>query len=368
MSGQIVLFGATGYTGRLVAGELADLGARPVLAGRDKERLTQLSHDLGGDFEVRTADVTDRRSVADLIEPGDVLVSTVGPFIRWGQPAAIAAVAKGVTYLDSTGEGSFIREMQERVGARADETGAALIPAFGYDYVPGNLAGAMALERAGKEATRLDVGYFAPGPTAMSGGTAATSVGMMLAPSYRFHDGALVVDRQGARTRTFEIDGKAHAGLAVGSSEHLFLPSLAPGLRDIGVYLGWFGAISRLAPVNAAVGRGVSAIPGAVSMLSRAATRFRGSGGGPDAQTRSRSTSLVVAEAHDSAGQLLARVDLVGPNGYTLTGLLLAWGATAALAGKVHGKGVLGPVEAFGLDELQAACAKLGLVESATQD
>ncbi len=366
MSGRIVVFGATGYTGRLVIDELVQRGVRPVIAGRDAGRLAQLGDELGGGLETCVADVEQPRSIAALVDEGDVLVSTVGPFVRWGQPAVLAAVAKRAAYLDSSGESTFIRDMRERVGQRAVDAGTPLIPAFGYDYVPGNLAGALALRRAGPDSSRLDVGYFAPGMGGVSGGTVASSVGMMLMPSFRFDDGRLVDDRLGARTRTFRVGADAVVTVAVGGTEHLFLPALAPGLRAVGVYLGWFGPLARFAPQAAAVARGVTAVPGAASLLSSAAARFRGSAGGPDADARARGASLVVAEVSDADGRTLARVELTGPSPYTLTGRLLAWAATTALAGAVHGSGVLGPVQAFGLDELESGCATLGLTEVST--
>ena len=98
-----------------------------------------------------------------LVERGDVLVSTVGPFARWGEPAVQAAIAAGAHYLDSTGEGSFIREVFERFGPGAQAAGCGLVTAFGYDWVPGNLAGALALRDAGEAATSVQIGYFNPG-------------------------------------------------------------------------------------------------------------------------------------------------------------------------------------------------------------
>ena len=83
MPGRIVLFGATGYTGRLTAEALVARGARPVLAARSEARLRELAADLGAaDLEQRTADVQGPDTVAALVERGDVLVSTVGPFTR----------------------------------------------------------------------------------------------------------------------------------------------------------------------------------------------------------------------------------------------------------------------------------------------
>src|SRR4051812_39435674 len=157
VTARIVLFGATGYTGARTAEALVARGARPVLAGRDPPRLDRLADRLRGP-ETGPADVTDPRSVRGLLGHGDVLVTTVGPFLRLGQAAVDAAVAEGATYLDSTGEPPFVRRLFETDAIRAAATGAALIPAFGLDYVPGNLAAALALTEAGRRAHRLGVG------------------------------------------------------------------------------------------------------------------------------------------------------------------------------------------------------------------
>ena len=93
MSPRIVVFGATGYTGRLTAERLVADGERPLLAGRSQQRLDELAERLGGGLERRVADVDRPDTVAALLEPGDVLLSTVGPFVRWGEPALRAAIA-----------------------------------------------------------------------------------------------------------------------------------------------------------------------------------------------------------------------------------------------------------------------------------
>ncbi len=110
MAARIVLFGATGYTGRLVAEALVKRGARPLLAARNRSALEQLAGELGG-LDTAVADVAQPQTVHALVERGDVLVSTVGPFLRFGGPALDGAVEKGALYLDSTGEPPFIREV-----------------------------------------------------------------------------------------------------------------------------------------------------------------------------------------------------------------------------------------------------------------
>jgi len=93
----------------------------------------------------------------------------------------------------------------------------------------------------------------------------------------------------------------------------------------------------------------------------------KGSTGGPGPEARAKTRSLVVAEAEDAAGSVVERVELRGVNGYTFTGEILAWGASQAAEHGVSGPAALGPVEAFGLRELEAACAQIGLRETATE-
>jgi short subunit dehydrogenase-like uncharacterized protein len=354
-----VLFGATGYTGRLTAEALAAAGARPLLAGRDRARLQALAARLGG-LPTAEADTSRPDSVRALVGAGDVLVSTVGPFLTRGGPAVRAAMDAGATYLDSTGEPPFLRRVFEELGPRA-EGRCALVPAFGYDFVPGNLAGAIALAEA-PEATRVTVGYFATGRGGFSSGTVASGAGMLLEPGFAWRDGRLRRERTARRLRSFRIGGRDRLGVSYAGSEHYALPRLAPGLREVDVYLGWFGGRSRAVQAFSAVGAPLARVPG-VRPLARAATGplSRRTGHGPTEATRQAGRSLVVAIAADGHGREVARVQLQGPDPYTLTARLLAWAATHAARGGLEGTGALGPVDAFGLAALQAGAATAGL-------
>src|SRR5262245_16954388 len=121
-SSRVVLYGATGFTGELTAREMARRGMRPVLAGRGRKRLEKLAEELGG-LDVALADISEPRSVAALVEEGDVLVTTVGPFARWGEPALMAALTRRAHYLDCTGESTFVRRVFETAGPRAASEG-----------------------------------------------------------------------------------------------------------------------------------------------------------------------------------------------------------------------------------------------------
>jgi short subunit dehydrogenase-like uncharacterized protein len=365
VAARIVLFGATGYTGRLTAEAMVERGLKPVLAARSKDKLGALAAELGGGLETAAADVGDPPTVAALVERGDVLVTTVGPFARWGQPAAAAASSGGAHYIDSTGEPQFIREVFERYGPAAEQSDAAMLTAMGYDWVPGNLAGGLALDRAGELATRVDVGYFITGSGAsMSGGTRASLVGAITAPAFGFRDGRVQTERGAKRVRSFRVGSKELTGVSVGSSEHFTLPRLAPRIREVNAYLGWFGPASRAMQLMSAGTSLAMKAPGAEKLWSAASERFvEGSTGGPDEAARSRSGSHIVAIAYDAAGRELSEVHVKGVDGYTFTGRMLAWAADRAAAGALTGTGALGPADAFGLGELVAGCAEAGIAE-----
>ncbi len=339
----------------------------PVLAGRDPERLATLAATLGG-LPTRVADAADPQSVEALVGAGDVLVSTVGPFSVVGGPAVAAAIGAGAVYLDSTGEPAFVRRIFDGHGPVAERTGAALLTAFGNDYVPGVLAGALALRdarAAGGEPKRVDVGYFVHGGGTGQGFSRGTLRSLAVAatsPAYAWRGGTLRAEPAGARMRTFDVGGRPRPGVTVGGVEQFALPRLEPGLRVVDVYLGWFGRASGA--VHAA--SGASAWLQRVPALGRAVSGLAGLAAGrasaaPDAQTLERTTSSFVAEVFDAAGVLLARTRLRAPDAYAITAGLLAWGATRAAEHGVSGTGALDPVGAFGLDELAAGAATAGL-------
>jgi short subunit dehydrogenase-like uncharacterized protein len=362
MPGQIVLFGATGYTGAMTARALVARGVKPVLAARSAERLERLADELGG-LETHIADVTRPETVRGLLQGRDVLISTVGPFLRWGAPAIEAAIDAGAVYIDSSGEPAFTRRVFEHYGQRAEGAGASLLTSFGYDWVPGNLAGALALSEAGGEASRIQIGYFGQGAAGRSGGTQASLISALLEPSFAFRGGQLSTERLGARVKKFNLgDSRPSLAISVGASEHFTLPALHRQLQQVDVLLGIDGAYVRYMPLISAVVAGATKLPPTRAALEAALGRqAQGSTGGPDEAARSRSSSIVLATAYAADGRELNAVRLEGVNTYTFGFEMLAWAAMEAAAGKVNRLGALGPVAAFGLSELEAGVRLAGI-------
>src|SRR4051812_43734798 len=177
---DIVLFGATGFVGTLTAEYLAahaPEGLRWAIAGRSERKLRELRERLpdGADIGVLQADVADPAALRRLPEHARVVASTVGPYVRYGEPLVAACADTGADYLDLTGEPEFVDLMYVRHDARARETGARLVHACGFDSVPHDL-GAYFTVRQLPEGVPLTVDGYVTADAAFSGGTLASAL------------------------------------------------------------------------------------------------------------------------------------------------------------------------------------------------
>src|SRR6476661_7196900 len=142
---DIVLFGATGFVGRLTAADLAEgepADARIALAGRSRERLTEVRDSLGpaaAGWELLVADASDATAVAGLAARTRVVVTTVGPYAKYGRTLVAACADAGTHYADLTGEILFHRDVVYSHQAGATETGARIVPSCGFDSIPSDL-------------------------------------------------------------------------------------------------------------------------------------------------------------------------------------------------------------------------------------
>ena len=245
---RIIVLGATGYAGSLVVDALVAQGARPVLAGRNRDSLQHAARRHDG-LKVAVADAGDPASLRALVTEGDVLVSTVGPFERYGRPVARAAAERGAHYVDSTGEVGFVKDLKADLDATARRTGATLLPALGFDYAPGMLAGGLALAEAGGRARSLQIGYFADGEldprVDLSHGTRQTMVGALTERTITWRGGRLATTGPASRSAVFRVDGQDRRGVLFGGTESLFLPRMQPGLDEVEVFNGWISRPRR---------------------------------------------------------------------------------------------------------------------------
>ncbi|MFC6018218.1 saccharopine dehydrogenase family protein [Plantactinospora solaniradicis] len=170
---EVVLFGATGFTGSLTAEYLAahaPVGTRWALAGRDGDRLRALRDRLGVAAGVVEADVSDAGSLRRLAEAGRVVITTVGPYLRYGDGIVAACAEAGTDYVDLTGEPEFVDLTYLRHHATAERTGARLVHACGFDAIPPDLGALFTVQQLPEGQPIRMRGYLSVGALP-SGGT-----------------------------------------------------------------------------------------------------------------------------------------------------------------------------------------------------
>jgi short subunit dehydrogenase-like uncharacterized protein len=181
---DVVLFGASGFTGGLTAEYLAEhgpAGLRWALAGRSRAKLDAVRDRLAGaagEPDVLEADVTDPKSVRDVAQAARVLITTVGPYLQHGEAFVAACADAGTDYIDLTGEPEFVDRMYLAYQAAAERSGARIIHACGFDSIPHDLGVQFTVEQLPPDVPLKVQGYVTAGGRP-SGGTFASSVGAM---------------------------------------------------------------------------------------------------------------------------------------------------------------------------------------------
>lgn len=181
---DIVLFGATGFTGSLTAEYLAvnaPNACRWAIAGRNKEKLEALRDRLAelnpacADLALLTADVTDPDSLRAIAARTRVVVTTVGPYLNYGEPLVAACAEEGTDYLDLTGEPEFVDRMFLGYHEKARETGARLVHCCGFDSVPYDLGALFTVDQLPDDVPIRLQGYVTVSAS-MSGGTYQSAI------------------------------------------------------------------------------------------------------------------------------------------------------------------------------------------------
>ena len=384
---DVVLLGATGFTGRLTAHVLAarirGTRMRWGIAGRDADRLGALADELGGTDgdgpQVLLADVTDPGSLADLASRTRVLATTVGPYERFGLPVARACAEQGTHYADITGEERFVRTLEREVDVTARANGATMVVCCGFDSVPHDLGVRFAVSHLPDDADVVMRGYVrAQGR--MSGGTARTALDSL-------SGGGTAPDR----VETTPSDARPVARLQLGVHRPDRLGGWAvpmptvdplivlrsaralPGYGDLFVY-GHFAHLRHTATLAAGgLALGAAALAARTRPGRAALERLLPSpGDGPDAATRAagRFTVLLLGTAHgrdaDDDAHVIVRVR-GGDPGYGETSRMLAEAAlTLASDERPDVTGVVTPAIGLGAAyqrRLEASGMRFELVE-----
>lgn len=169
MSAPVIVYGASGYTGKLISWHLAEAGIPFIAAGRDQKRLEEQMARVpelkGASFECRAVS-HDAASLAKLFAGATVVYNVTGPFMQLGDPVVQACLEAGCHYLDTTGEADWMRHVRETYGAKFAAKGLLLAPATSYMWAAGNIAAEIALETPGVDS--LDILYLADSATSVA--------------------------------------------------------------------------------------------------------------------------------------------------------------------------------------------------------
>jgi short subunit dehydrogenase-like uncharacterized protein len=215
---DLVLFGATGFTGALTAQYLAGRApdtTRWALAGRSRSKLEDVRRGLGeraAGVPLLEADVEDAASIRRMAEATKVLISTVGPYIHHGEPVVAACAAAGTDYLDLTGEPEFVDLMWLRYHEQAERSGARLVHSCGFDSIPYDLGALFTVQRL-PEGVPIRLEGLVKVSGAFSGGTYASAINII----GRLRQGARVARER--RRREDRPSGRKVRG-SVGAPHH----------------------------------------------------------------------------------------------------------------------------------------------------
>jgi short subunit dehydrogenase-like uncharacterized protein len=178
---DVVVFGATGFTGALTAqylAEHADAGTRWAVAGRNRDKLKQTLETIGADVRTIVADTGDASSLRKMAESTKVVITTVGPYIEFGEPVVAACAAAGTDYVDLTGEPEFMDLMYVRHHRAAARSGARIIHACGFDSIPQDLGTQFTVQQLPEDVPISVEAHVRAGGNP-SGGTVASALGIM---------------------------------------------------------------------------------------------------------------------------------------------------------------------------------------------
>ncbi|MEU4097697.1 saccharopine dehydrogenase NADP-binding domain-containing protein [Streptomyces sp. NPDC026673] len=296
-----LLYGATGYTGRLVAREAVARGERPVLAGRSAAALAPLAAELG--LEHRVVGLGDATALREALADVDAVAHCAGPFSATALPMAEACLDTGTHYLDITGEIDVL-EALHALDDRARAAGVVLLPGAGFDVVPTDCLAAT-VAAALPTATHLDIAFVVGGGP--SPGTARSALEALDkgAGGRARIDGVIREVPLGYHrvTASFRTGERSVASIAWGDVSTAYHST---GVPNISTYTWLPGAplLERVLGI------------GPVRRLARAGVdRFLK---GPGERALARSRSQVWARARDAHGGE-AQAALSTPNGYALT-------------------------------------------------
>ena len=342
---RVLVYGASGYSGELVARHAAERGLSLLLAGRREEPLAALGRELGSPhaaFPLEDAGALDRA-----LSGCELVLHCAGPFVHTWRPMVAACLRTGRHYVDITGEPAVFAGL-EALGGRARAAGVVVLPGAGFDVVPSDTLAAHLVRRL-PSAARIAIAMRGFGT--ISAGTSRTILESLAATRPSVRAGMRAVRSRGSpRSRSFRLAGEEVGAVLLPTAD---APSMrrSTGVADCTYYMVAPRSVRLGLPLVAALGSvlPVLKLRPVREAVVRAMTRGTA---GPSARERARGHVDLVGEAEDSLG---ARVSsrLRVPHAYVLTALAAVEIAERLLAA-APAPGFHTPSTAFGPDLLMA--------------
>lgn len=337
MPSNFLLYGANGYTGKLIAHLATERGLRPILAGRDRETIERLARELNLEYRIFALD--DNTAMDAALGEAVVVLHCAGPFSRTSKPMADGCLRTKTHYLDITGEAAVIESLAAR-DAEAKNAGVMLLPCVGFDVVPSDCLAAH-LKRRLPTATRLALAIQGMGR--ISRGTATTMVENINRGGLIRRDGKLTSVPAAWKTR--EIDfGRGPVTATTIPWGDVASAFYSTGIPNIMVY----AAIPKSLRLMMKLSRAFGWLLGTSTVQRFLKNRIKSQPPGPDETERERGKSFVWGEVEDDAGKR-AVSRLRGPEGYKLTALTSLAIVEHVLAGNFS-VGFQTPSKAYGAD------------------
>jgi short subunit dehydrogenase-like uncharacterized protein len=304
---NFLLYGATGYTGSLIARAAVARGLQPILAGRNAAAVAALAGELALPF--RTFGLGQPAEIDRNLQGVSAVLLCAGPFAHTSAPVADACLRNAVHYLDITGEATVFEALAAR-DAEAKSAGVLLLPGVGFDVVPSDCLAAH-LHRRLPSATRLALAIT--GLDRVSRGTATTILENIARGGLVRKGGVLTRVPAAWKTRTIDFGAGPVGAMTIPWGDVVTAYS-STGIPDIEVYLA-APLGTRLA---ARASRHLGGLLGSGPVQRFLKRRIQAGPAGPSEAERARSRSVVWGEVADDAGRR-AVARLHGPDGYTLT-------------------------------------------------
>lgn len=339
---SVMLYGASGYTGTLIAREAARQGLRPILAGRSAGKLAALSSELG--LTTRAFDLADPAALGQQLAGVSVLLNASGPFKRTADPLASACIEHGVHYLDLAGEVPEFEALAARDSA-ARQAGVMLLPGVGFGVVPTDSL-AVYLTRCLPDAARLTLAFQTVG--GVSQGTAETVIEDLPRGGVARRDGRLVRVAAGTQSRQIDFGQGPVRTLSNPWRADLSTAYRSTGIPTIEVFTVIPSPLRELMRASRWIGP-LLALPAVQRLLKRQASA---QGAGPSAADRAAGRTVVWGEVVAADGRRAA-ARLSGPEAYDYSALTAVLTLRQVLAGAAR-PGFQTPAQVLGADAILA--------------